>query len=68
MTLKKGSSQKIIGKNIKTLLEEGKPRSQAIAIALSTARQSKLERKRKKMRKKKLKSIGQDIRKIIRRL
>jgi hypothetical protein len=41
MPLKKGKSSKVIGQNIKTELAHGKPRDQAIAIALSTAGKSK---------------------------
>jgi hypothetical protein len=39
--LKKGSSSKVISKNIKELREHGKPRKQAVAIALATARKTK---------------------------
>jgi len=41
MPIKKGSSPKIIGKNIATEIKAGKPRKQAIAIALSAARKGK---------------------------
>ena len=41
MPLKKGSSRKTISANIETEIAAGKPRKQAIAIALSTARRSK---------------------------
>lgn len=41
MPLKKGSGKKVISENIKKEIESGKPRKQAIAIALSTARKSK---------------------------
>lgn len=34
MPLYKGKSQKVVKKNIKTLLSEGKPQKQAVAIAL----------------------------------
>ena len=45
MPLKKGKSKKVISQNIKTEMAHGKPKKQAIAIALSKARKS---RKRKK--------------------
>ena len=41
MPLKKGKSDKIIKANIAELIKSGKPRQQAIAIALSQARGSK---------------------------
>lgn len=37
MPLKQGSSRKVIGQNIKTEEAAGKPRAQAIAIALHKA-------------------------------
>jgi len=40
MPLKMGYSKKTIGKNIGAELKAGKPRKQAIAIALSTARKA----------------------------
>ena len=41
MPLKKGSSQKVISQNIKTEMEHGKKKDQAVAIAYSVAGKSK---------------------------
>lgn len=40
MPLKKGTSRKVISKNIKELAHSGRPQRQAVAIALNTARRS----------------------------
>lgn len=47
MPLKKGSSAKVIGQNIKTELAHGKPKKQAIAIALNTVGKKKPKSKSK---------------------
>lgn len=41
MPLKKGSSRKVISENIKTEIAYGKPKAQAVAIALSSAKKTK---------------------------
>lgn len=47
MPLKKGFSKKVVSKNIKTLLQEGYKRKQALAIALSKAKKIKLKTNKK---------------------
>ncbi|EIB3584635.1 TPA: hypothetical protein ACJIKU_000461 [Citrobacter freundii] len=41
MPLKKGRSKKVIGENIATEIKAGKPKDQAIAIAMSKAGKKK---------------------------
>lgn len=41
MPLKRGSSDKVVSDNIRTEMAAGKPRDQAVAIALSKAGKSK---------------------------
>lgn len=45
MPLAKGSSKKVISKNIKTEMEHGKPQKQAIAISMHMAGKSKPKKK-----------------------
>ena len=41
MPLKKGKSKKAVSRNIRTLVHEGRPQKQAIAIAMSKARKKR---------------------------
>lgn len=47
MPLKKGKSKKVVSENISELVHSGRPKNQAIAIALSNARRSKSSKKKR---------------------
>mgnify|MGYP003136358637 CR=1 FL=1 len=46
MPVRKGSSKRVIKQNIRELTSSGRPQKQAVAIALSTARDGKQRRKK----------------------
>jgi len=48
MPLKRGYSRKTISKNIRTMMREGRPQKQAVAIALNTARRAKRSKSKRR--------------------
>lgn len=48
MPIKKGSSKKVISENISELIQSGKPKKQAIAISLESAKKTKNPKKKGK--------------------
>ena len=46
MPLYKGKSKKIIGRNISELIHSGRPKNQAVAIAMSKAGMSRKKKKK----------------------
>jgi hypothetical protein len=48
MPLKKGKSQKVISANIAELRRSGRPRAQAVAIAMEQAGKSRRNRKKRR--------------------
>jgi hypothetical protein len=48
MPLTKGTGSKVVSKNIRKLIKEGRPQKQAVAIALSEKRRSKKSKRASK--------------------
>jgi len=48
MPLKKGKSKKVIGQNIGELISSGRPKDQAVAIAMDVAGKGKKKKKKSK--------------------
>jgi hypothetical protein len=51
MPIKKGKSRKVISGNVAELVKSGRPQNQAVAIALASARKSKVKTRATSIRK-----------------
>jgi len=50
MPLKKGTTQKAVAYNIRELVQTGRPKRQAVAIAFTVAKKPKKPKRRKKIK------------------
>lgn len=52
MPLKKGQSEKVVSENIATLIDEGRPQNQAVAIAMQKAGKVRKDKGKQKSKQK----------------